>query len=126
MMEKMKASINIFIILGAAAFVAVAFYLFDIWAFSSYQSFLPIDALFLEGLLIILLGFLFLLGRGGINFWTAKAALLSAVAGALYKGDEMGPNEIIKRDRWKPEGFVRFSLVLIIAGVLMLLIYVLS
>jgi hypothetical protein len=35
-MEKMKASINIFIILGAAAFVAVAFYLFDIWAFSSY------------------------------------------------------------------------------------------
>lgn len=33
------------------------------------------------------------------------------------------PNEILKRDRWKPEGFIRFSLVLMLAGVLMLLVY---
>jgi hypothetical protein len=125
-MERMKASLNLLIILGAAIIVTVVFYFLNALVFSSYRNFIPTDAFFLEGLVMMFLGFLFLLGRGGINLWSVKAAILAAVAGAVYKNEGIGPNEIMRRDRWKPEGFIRFSLVLILAGVLMLLVYFLS
>ena len=125
-MKNVKASSNLLLILGAAITITVTMHFVNVWMFSSYRNFSPTDAFFLEGLLAIILGLLFLLGREGINLWSAKAAILSALAGALYKNKEMGPNEIMRRDGWKPGGIIYLALVLILAGVLMILIYFLS
>jgi len=86
------------------------------------------DALFLEGVVFLIFGALLLLGRGGINLWSIKAAILGSAADALY-GQEgrkaPGPSEIIQKDMWKPSGFVRFGLVLIFAGIILILLYLL-
>lgn len=86
------------------------------------------DALFLEGTVFLIFGLLLMLGRGGINLWTIKAAILGSAADALY-GQEgrkaPGPSEIIQKDMWKPSGFVRFGLVLIFAGIILILLYLL-
>ena len=86
------------------------------------------DALFLEGLVFIIVGALFMLGRGGINLWTVKAAILGAAANALYGQEDQkapGPSEIMRRDVWKPSGFIRFGLVLVFAGIILILLYLL-
>jgi len=63
------------------------------------------------------------LGRGGINLWSQKAAILLSLADALYNKETPGPRETYRRDAWKAKGFTRIALILIIAGVFMLIIY---
>lgn len=106
--------------------ITVAFYFLNVWLFSPSEYMSPTDAFFFEGILFLLIGFLLLLGRGGINFWSQKAAILSALAGFLYDEDTVGPDEILRKDRWKPEGFTRLALILMLTGLFMILIYLLT
>ena len=106
--------------------ITIATYLVNIGLFSSIEYFSPTDAFFFEGIIFLLSGLLLLLGRGGINLWSQKAAILSALAEAVYDEDTVGPDEMFRRDSWKPRGFIRIALILILAGVFMILIYFLT
>jgi hypothetical protein len=37
--------------------------------------------------------------------------------------DVIGPSEIFRRDAWKPKGFLRLGLTLIMTGIILLVIY---
>jgi len=112
--------------------ITVATYFVNIWVFSSNKylrerlNLSPTDAFFIEGIIFLILGLLLLLGRGGINLWSQKAAVLSALAEAVYGEDTVGPSETLRRDRWKPQGFIRIALIFILTGVFMILIYLLT
>jgi len=125
-MKSEKFLLNILMLSGVSLIITIAFYFVNLWLFSSSKYFSPTDAFFIEGILSLLLGFSLLLGRGGISPWSLKAAILSAAAGAVSGKSTVGPNEIYRRDRWKPEGFVRLALVLILTGVFMILFYFLT
>ena len=82
----------------------------------------------LEGIVLVIFGFLLLLGRGGINLWDIRAAILGSAADALYgrrRRRAPGPSEIMRRDTWKASGFVRFGLILIFAGIILIVLYLL-
>lgn len=117
------------VLLGLAMFpgisitVTIVFYFVNVWLFSSGEYFSPTDAFFVEGMLFVIFGLLLLLGRGGINLWSLKAAVLSALAEAVYNEDTVGPSEIMRKDRWKSRGFTRLALVLILTGVFMIIVY---
>jgi hypothetical protein len=66
---------------------------------------------------------MFLLGRGGLNLWSVRAAILAATASAVSDSDTVGPEEIMRRDAWRARGFARFGLILVLAGVFMLAAY---
>ena len=112
--------------------ITIATYFFNIWLFSSseylreHAHFSPTGAFFLEGIIFLISGILLLLGRGGINLWSQRAAILSALAEAVYNEDTVGPAETFRKDRWKPKGFIRIALILVLAGVFMILIYFLT
>lgn len=125
-MKKRNILLNAVMFLSISILITIATYFVNIWLFSSSEYFSPTDAFFFEGMIFLLSGLLLLLGRGGINFWSQKAAILSASAEAVYDKDTVGPDEIFKRDRWKPKGFIRIALILILAGVFMILIYFLT
>lgn len=80
------------------------------------------DMLFFEGLILALLGGMLLLGSGGIDFWTVKAAILQSATDAIT-GESSEPSKVFKRDAWKPTGFIRLGLVLIFSGIMMILAY---
>jgi len=124
-MHTKKILTNLIIFLGIPTMITIAMYLINFKLFSN-RSFSPTEPLFIEGILFLLLGALLFLGRGGINLWTAKAAILAAATKAISKKDTIGPNEIMKKDRWKAEGFPRLALILIISGALMLIAYFLT
>jgi hypothetical protein len=119
---------NLLIFLGISALFSVLIYFFDIWLLfagplsylGSYYS--PLDAFFLEGLLLLFLGDLFLLGRGGIDIWTMRAAILSALTGTFYDEDTLSASKVFRKNRWKPEGFTRFALILILTGISILIL----
>lgn len=126
------------VFLFAVIFVATIVYGLNYWfwiyeAPKDYQALILLtqnDALFLEGLGLLLLGLLLLLGRGGIDLWSIRAAVLGAAADALYgregEGQKApGPSEVLRRDMWKPNGFIRFGLILICSGVILILLYLL-
>jgi len=125
-MKSGKVLLNLLMLSFVSIIITVGFYFVNVWLFSTNRFFSSTDAFFIEGLLFLIFGFLFLIGRGGINFWSLKAAILSALAGAVYDKDTVGPNEILRRDRWKPDGFPRLALILIITGVFMVLLYFLT
>ena len=117
--------------------VVVVFYAlnFWIWNYALSKEYLAKifltqnDALFLEGMFLVIFGLMLLLGRGGISLWSVRAAILGAALDALYgrKGRRApGPSEVFQRDTWKPSGFVVFSLVLIFAGIVLILLYFLG
>ena len=74
----------------------------------------------------MIVGLLFITGRGGISRASLGAAMLAAKAKAIYGKDIVSPNEIFRRDAWKSRGFTRTALILIFSGVLMILVYFLS
>ena len=51
--------------------------------------------------------------------------MLAAAASAISK-EIIGPSEIFRRDAWKPKGFIRLGLTLIITGIILLVIYFVS
>lgn len=125
-MKSKNILLNVVMFSSISTLVTIATYFVNTWLFSSSKYFSPTDAFFIEGVIFLLLGFLLLLGRGGINLWSQKAAILSALAEAVYKKDTVGPAETFRKDRWKPKGFVRVALILIFAGVFMILSYFLT
>jgi hypothetical protein len=104
--------------------ITIAFYFVNLWLFSSNEPPSPTDAFFVEGILFILIGLLFLFGRRGINLWTLKAAILSA--SAVYDEDTVSPDEIMMEEKWKQVGFARLAVLLILTGFLMILAYFLT
>jgi len=103
--------------------IVMGAYFLNAWLLASNRLISPTDAMFIEGLLLLIFGILLLIGSGGINLWSVEASIISALAGALFGEGTMGPSEIMKRDRWKPQGFTKLALILIIAGVFMILVY---
>jgi len=122
-MRSGRVLLNLLMFSFVSLIITIVIYFVNFLLFSSARYISPTDAFFIEGLLFLLVGCLLLLGRGGINLWSQKAAILSALAEAMYKKDTVGPHEMYKRDKWKPEGFTRLALILIITGVIMLLVY---
>jgi len=116
---------NVTLLISASLLFAFATYIFDLWFFSSYPRISPEDASFLEGIIFIILGALLFLGSGGINRGSQRAAMLAAAASAISK-EIIGPSEIFRRDAWKPKGFIRLGLTLIITGIILLVIYFVS
>ena len=125
-MKSRNILVSIMMFSSISLLITIATYFLNIWLFSSSEPFSPTDAFFLEGIIFLISGLLLLLGRGGINLWSQKAAILSALAEAVYGEDTVGPDEMFRRDRWKPKGFIRLALILILAGVFMILIYFLT
>lgn len=86
----------------------------------------PVDSMFLEGLLSIVVGVLFAIGSGGLTRSSTGGAMIAAAASAFSGKDTIGPDEVYRRNRWKAKGYVRFGLVLILNGAFLLVIYFLS
>jgi hypothetical protein len=125
---KTKAS-NLYPVAGWIAIsssIAVAAYVIDLMLFSSSTIISPSEALFVEGVAFLLIGIMFLLGRGGINYSSKEAAILSATTQAVSGAETVGPAEQMRRDTWKSKGFSRAGIILIVAGVLMLAGYFMS
>ncbi|TET62526.1 hypothetical protein E3J49_08020 [Candidatus Bathyarchaeota archaeon] len=117
-----KALLNLAVFSCISMIITVVFYFVNVQLFTT-PMLSPVDAMFIEGILFLIIGFLFLLGRGGINVWSQRAAILSALTEALSGKDMLGPDETLEKDRWKPKGFTRLALVLILTGVFMILAY---
>jgi hypothetical protein len=115
--------LNTAILSCISALVVIAVYLFDILLLPSNINLSTTDALFIEGIFFLIIGFLLLLGRGGISLTSRKAAILAASAGAISGRDTIGPDEMLRRDAWKPKGFTRIALILILSGVFMIVLY---
>ena len=125
-MSVRKIASGLLFLVGIAVIIMAVAYFVNIWLFSNFRYITPHEAFFVEGVFLLIFGVLFLLGRGGINVSTLKAAILAAVAGVVYGQDTVGPNEAMRRDRWKPQGYTRFALLLLITGFLMLATYFLG
>jgi hypothetical protein len=117
---------NIARLIGASLVLGSATEIFNLWVFSSHPYISPMDASFLEGILFFIIGALLFLGSGGINLWSQKAAVSAAATEAISGKETVGPSEIFRRDAWKPRGFIRLGLILMIAGIILLLIYFVS
>lgn len=114
---------NILLLIVISLIVACVTYIFNLWLFSLHPRISPAEASFVEGLLYVFIGALLFLGSGGISRTTQKAAMLASAAKALSKNDVIGPSEIFRRDAWKPKGFTRLGLTLIMAGIILLILY---
>jgi hypothetical protein len=118
-----KVAYGLLTLSGTAIIITVVAFFVNVWLSSAFWHLTPTDAFFIEGLFFLIFGVMFLLGSGGINFWTLKASVLAALAGAVCDQDTMGPSEAMRRDRWKPQGFMRLALLFIITGVFMIVIH---
>ncbi len=122
--------INTVILVAFSLVIALIAYQIDIWVFTRNEylrtRLSPNEALLMEGVISALSGILLLLGRGGITWGSLRAAISSATAEALYDRDTVGPSEIYKQDRWKPHGFIRAGLIIILSGMFMILTYFLT
>jgi len=83
------------------------------------------DWFLFEGIFCLILSVLFALGRGGIDAYTSRSAAAKALADAIY-GKDYEVSETFRKDKWRPRGFPKAALVLLIAGIIILLIYVLT
>jgi membrane protein implicated in regulation of membrane protease activity len=83
------------------------------------------DWFFFEGIFCFILSVLFALGRRGIDAYTSRSATAKALADAIY-GKDYEVSETFRKDKWRPEGFPKAALVLLIAGIVILMIYFLT
>jgi hypothetical protein len=83
------------------------------------------DWFFLEGILCFALSVLFALGRSGLDAYTHRSATTKALADAIY-GKDYEISETFRKGKWRPEGFLKAALVLLIAGIATLIIYFLT
>jgi len=108
------------ILVSFALFCGV--YMMDSWfLFPAKINLSPNDILFAEGFVSVLMGVLFLIGSGGVNTSSLQAAMLAAKAKA-FDDDAIGPDEVYRRDSWKPEGFTGLALVFLMTGVALILV----
>lgn len=112
-------------ILMYSAITVVTVYLINI-VLCQRISYLTInDLVFMEALIFILAGALLFLGSGGLSPTTFRASLLAAAADAIYDED-YSISEMVERDSWKPKGYPRLALVLLISGTALLALYFVS
>ena len=109
--------------ISISLFIAIGAYLLNLLLFTSSELISTTQALFIEGAASFLLGLLLLLGKGGINYSSLQAAILSAKAEAVSGGESVGPAEQMRRDTWKSKGFLRAGLIAITAGIFMIIGY---
>ncbi|NWF86488.1 hypothetical protein HXY32_01520 [Candidatus Bathyarchaeota archaeon] len=118
--------LNLALLIVVSLVLALIIFFVNLWLFSSHPEFTSEEISFLEGIVLIPSGILFLLGSGGINRASSAAALLAAATEAITGSKTVGPSEVYRRDAWKPRGFTRFGLVLIITGIILLIICFIS
>ena len=83
------------------------------------------DWFLFEGIFCLILSILFALGRGGIDAYTLRSAETAALADAVY-GEDYEVSKTFRKDKWRPEGFPKAALVLLIAGIVVLILYFLT
>lgn len=83
------------------------------------------DWFLFEGLLCLIFSVLFALGRGGIDAYTLRSASTAAATDAIY-GTDYSVTETFRKDKWKPQGFPKAALVLLVAGLFTLAVYFLT
>jgi len=124
MPKKMFARLILLLTIEVSVLVSVFAALnFFVLPHSSY--FRAYDWFLFEGALCIIISVLFALGRGGIDAYTLGSAVTSAVADAIYD-KEFKVSDVFRRDKWKPQGFPKAALVLLITGIIILIIYFLT
>ena len=123
---KKRLFLNVAALALVSLLVTLSVYVVNILLLPSNEWISPTDALFVEGAVSVLVGFLLLLGRGGINFWSKTAAILTATASAVSGSETVGPKEIMRRDVWTARGFLRLGLTLLLTGIFMLAAYFLT
>lgn len=106
--------------------IAIVTYFLNVLILSSRPVIPFKDAVFLEGVLITLLGLIMLLGSGGIGRTSRVAAMLASSTKAISNGDSIGPMEVSERDAWKPKGLTPAGLILLMTGIFLLVIYFVS
>jgi hypothetical protein len=121
-----RAIANVAALTSVSLLITIAGHCVNVVVVSPYLGVSPMDALFLEGIGSLLVGALLLLGRGGLNYWSVKAAILAAAAAAVTGAETVGPREMLRKDSWKASGFLRLGVVLLLTGVLMLAGYFLT
>jgi len=85
----------------------------------------PTELLLYEGLLFVIVGFLYLLGARGAG--SEEAVRIAALNKTILRDDDtVGPSRIFRDYIWNPKGHLRLALVLIITGVLMILTHLLT
>lgn len=94
---------------------------------SSYVvPFSAIDALFVEGLILVIMAALDFLASG-ISYGSRQAAGTVAVAKDIFENTfEVGPSEVLKKNIWKKLGLMSVGSVAIITGAFLLIAYFLS
>jgi hypothetical protein len=112
-MKSRSIALNLATLSIISALITIGFYLINLQLFSNNKYLSPTDTMFFEGIAFLIIGLLLLLGRGGINLSSRRAAILSALAGAVSGKNAVDPSEIFRRDNWKPQGFIRLGIILI-------------
>jgi len=134
-MKKKNVVFNLAVMLIISVLIVRGLDLFNFWFGFRWKEVwgggdlgLPMHHMFFaEGIMFLLLGFLLLLGSGGINLWTISAILNSSVADWIYgkesNKEHVRPSEILRVDRWQPKGLPYAGLICIFAGIIMILTY---
>ncbi len=103
--------------------VVVLFFVFlDFYVLPNDAYIRAYDWFFFEGIFCVIFGVLFFLGRGGINRYSLGSAATRAASDAVY-GTAYGVSDAFRKDKWKPQGFRRAALVLLISGLVLFVIY---
>jgi len=105
--------------------VVLVFSAINFFILSRNSSIRMFDWFLLEGIFCIIVSMLFAIGRGGLDAYTLRSAATVAAADALYD-EEHKVSDVFQKDKWKPSGFPKAALVLLIVGVIFLLIYFLT
>jgi len=121
-----KIFIRLILLLIIEVFVLIlAFATINIFLLPHSNSIRAYDWFLFEGILCIIISVLLASGRGGINAYTLRSAATVAATDAIYNKD-YEVSTVFRKDKWKPEGFPKAALVLLIAGIAMLVIYFLT
>ena len=113
--------LNTLMILGFTVLIVVVFYFLDLWFLGVFQENLGVplfgsltDLFFIQGVGLILIGFMALLGR---------------IKYLRQRGRPVNLREIFwstQVERWVPKGYLRLGLTLTYSGATMILIYFLN
>jgi hypothetical protein len=88
-----SAAKQLTIFLVAVMIITTFLYWWNYWFWTYIPNELPVgltphDGLLFEGPAVLLIGVLFLLGSGGIDAWSIRAAVLGSAADVLYPKEE--------------------------------------
>ena len=124
MANKVLARIFLLLIIEVCAVVLV-FTGINLFILPHNVSVRVYDWFFFEGIFCLIISVLFALGRGGIDAYTLRSAETAALADAVY-GEDYEVSKTFRKDKWRPEGFPKAALVLLIAGIVVLILYFLT